>query len=213
MATKTNEKNISIVKKIRNENNTLAAAILAVYRLYSEMQDKDARDICAALNITAATTKNRAARNDLRLAILKRLPIIVDGAESVTPAALKKASKDNGIYFAAVTDWAAAIVAAANNKPIGYGTEAVSELYPQIRVSLNAVAWVEDNGNETNNVDRDATKIYIYDKAGNDVTAANTAFVNSYIHEIEAKRVANKAGKAKREEVYNEQIKMLSGEK
>lgn len=208
MATKTNTNgNVSIVKKIRHENDTLSSIILAVYRLHSEMQDKDARAICDALNITAATTKNRAARNELRLAIIKRLPIIIDGAESVTPAALKKASKDSGVFFAVKTDWAAAIIAAANNKPDESGN------YKQIKVSLNAVEWIKDGNNETNNVNRDATKVYCYDKAGNDVTAANTAFVNSYIYEVEAKRVANKAGKAKRDEVFAEQIKIMNGDK
>lgn len=195
MATSKSNGNISLANKLRKENATLSSTIYAAYRLHSEMQDKDARVICDALGITAATTKNRAARNELRLAILNRLPVVVDGATSVTPARLKCIDKARSIFAAAVIDWPAAIIEAANNKPDESGA------YKQVKVKLNDISWVEDGGKETCNVDRTSTKIYCYDSKGSDITAANAAFVNGYIRELEINRVANRAGSNRRAEV------------
>lgn len=199
----TKNTNSAIRVKLNVEVNSLQAVIMAIYRLASEIQDKDARRIADILGINAASVKNRAERNKLRLEILKRIPALKNGAEVATPAKLTTKKIGGEQYFVATeTSWVNAVIAATEN------TE-----NRQVKLTVNNIVWEKVDGKETNTVDEKKTVIALYDAEGNDITAANPQAVRAIIHDAEAKRVANRVAAVKRGEVYAEQIKMLSGEK
>lgn len=190
---------VNFKKNLSKKAKSLATAIMIAHEMATD-GDETAKYVCAALGINDDTTATRATRNELRLAILRRIPFVVAGAPTTTPARLVKYKGEKNRFKAVITTWEDALTAAAGN------TNFVAGSYTQQPVTVNNIAWVTDGGKETATVNRAASTVKVYTEDGKDITAENTTFVSDLYFQEECRRVAQRAGKVTESTTYAAQM-------